>query len=541
MNKLTVVMIFCFILTSSQLASANSTNTIEEQSDDTVTLLNEAILVSTFIGGDSDDKVEYIATDCDGNYVLVGETASTDFPIVHPIYETKNDGFDVFVMKVNKTGTEIIFSTYIGGNSFDIPYGCDLDSDGNIYVTGVTGSTDFPTINALNSTSNGDYDAFVFKLTANGSALEYSTYLGGPQQEYGISIAVDESGNAYVGGQTRSAAFPVRNGIDETYSGPADCYLTMINATGNGIIFSTFIGGISTESVESAIELTDDFVYMVGTTFSYDFPTTPDCFQSSFNGESDGFMLRIPRDGSSLNYSSFFGGSDYDDLESLSVDSTGDVIIGGVSRSSDLPMISSYDSIKDEQTDIFIAKLDLKKTGFASLEFSTFYGGNGIDGMTDLFIDSENNIVIGGITFSNNLDLGAGPYDTELNEGIDGIGFVLSISSDGANLLFARYHEGAVFGVCGDALGTIAIVGETLVPDTYLKNAFDDEFGIGSEGFLVICDCSVLTPLTPSITTYTPTIPMPDESIPPIIIAIIYMNAIVAVIFIIGLIIHSRR
>lgn len=513
MKRQAIVIIFCIIL-SSQFASANSTEIKFQLCDDSITHLNEATLVSTFIGGECHDEVVSITTDSDGNYILVGSTCSNDFPIVNAINETNPGETDVFVMKVNKTGTEIIYSTYIGGNGTDVPLSCALDSDGNLYVTGVTSSTNFPTINALNSSINGGYDAFVFKLNSNGSALEYSTYIGGSQDDYGVSIAVDASGNAFVGGQTRSSTFPVRNGIDETFNGNADYFLTMLNATGNGIVFSTFIGGKSTERVECAIEINDEFVYMAGSTHSSDFPITSDCFQSSNSGESDGFILRIPKDGSSLNYSTFFGGNEDDEIISLSVDSTGDVIIGGYTSSYDLPMVSSYNSNKNERTDIFIAKLDLHKTGSASLEFSTYYGGDNRESPRDLFIDSEDNIIICGYTFSRNLDLGAGSYDTEVYEGTPGLGFIFALSSDGANLLFARYHDGAINGVCGEVFGIVALVGDTLSSEFYVKNAFDDEFGgtYGvSDGFLVICDSSLITPLTFVITSNTST---PNDSEP---------------------------
>src|SRR5205807_2633588 len=152
---------------------------------------------------------------------VVGETASTNFPTSTSLYPTNSSGLsDVFVAKLGSAGTNLVFSTYLGGNGIDIGFGIALDSGGNVYLTGVTTSTNFPvTTNAVSPPFGGSHDAFVVKLTASDSNLVYSTFLGGSGDDRGQSVAVDSSGNAIVVGVTASVDFPVVNAIQTNFAG----------------------------------------------------------------------------------------------------------------------------------------------------------------------------------------------------------------------------------------------------------------------------------------------------------------------------------
>ncbi len=173
------------------------------------TLVIDPVLVySTYLGGSGDDQGNGIAVDSSGSAYVTGQTVSTNFPTSSPLQAVFGGGPDAFVAKLNPTGSALVYSTYLGGSGEDFGYGIAVDSAGNAYVTGFTSSTDFPTANPLQAVNDGDGNAFVAKLNPGGSALVYSTYLGGSGGETGIGIAVDSAGNAYVTGYDQLDRLP---------------------------------------------------------------------------------------------------------------------------------------------------------------------------------------------------------------------------------------------------------------------------------------------------------------------------------------------
>ena len=185
---------------------------------------------STYLGGSSGDEGYSICVDTSGNAYVTGRTISTDFPTVNPYQGTNGGGNDVFVTKVNATGNALSYSTYLGGSSTDRGHGICVDTSGNAYVTGYTYSTNFPIENPYQGTRAGSNDAFVTKVNATGNALSYSTYLGGSDADYGYGISVDTSGNAYVTGQTGSTDFPIVNPYQGTSRGYDDAFVTKVRA-----------------------------------------------------------------------------------------------------------------------------------------------------------------------------------------------------------------------------------------------------------------------------------------------------------------------
>ena len=203
-----------------------------------------ALLYSTYLGGSGDDQSNGIAVDGAGNAYVTGEAASTDFPTAAPLQASQSGGgSNAFVTKINPEGSALVFSTYLGGGG-DIGDGIAVDGDGNAYVTGFTHSTNFPTVNPIQSSNGGASDAFVSKINAAGSALVYSTYLGGPGFDSGNSIAVDGLGNAYVTGEAGSANFPTASPLQANYGGGAqDAFVAKINVAGSALVYSTYLGG----------------------------------------------------------------------------------------------------------------------------------------------------------------------------------------------------------------------------------------------------------------------------------------------------------
>jgi hypothetical protein len=263
-----------------------------------VTKLNingTGLVYSTLLGGSSYDSATGIAIDRDGEAYVTGYTYSTDFPTRNPYQSTNHGGANAFVTELNSSGTDLVYSTYLGGTGFDAGGAIAVDWSGAVYVAGDAGSTDFPTTpGAFQRTYGGGADdVFVTKLNKTGSALVYSTYLGGTLDDYANAIAVDTAGQAYVTGATNSANFPTTPGAyDTTYNGdvvPAafsygDAFVTKLNSQGTALIYSTYLGGIGDDfGLGIAVDCARK-VYVTGSTNSPNFPTTPGAFDTTYNG-----------------------------------------------------------------------------------------------------------------------------------------------------------------------------------------------------------------------------------------------------------------
>jgi hypothetical protein len=286
----------------------------EPPADAFVTKLNASgsrLAYSTFLGGTNFDVGLGIAV-LDGRAYVMGSTTSPDYPTTTGAFDTSfNSGVgdvDAFVTKLNASGSELAYSTFLGGGTND-EGGADIAVDGNgrAYVTGFTRSTDFPrTTGAFDISLDGAQDAFVTKLNASGSALVYSTYLGGTSSEWGESIAVDGSGRAYVTGSTFSADYPTTTGaFDTSFNGDnerEDAFVTKFNASGSALVYSTYLGGTNSDT-GFGIAVRDGRAYVAGRTEgvegSSDFPTTPGAFDTTFGPSSntfssDAFVTKLP-------------------------------------------------------------------------------------------------------------------------------------------------------------------------------------------------------------------------------------------------------
>jgi hypothetical protein len=303
-----------------------------------------ALLHTTKIGGTGTDIANAIAVDAAGNAYIGGETQSTDFPTVSPIQSTNGGSDGGFVAKLNAAGVALAFSTYLGGSSGDLVAGIALDSVGtptNVFVAGVTASSDFPTTAGVFQTgSGGSDDGFVAAIKANGSALTYSTYLGGSGHDSALGIAVDSAGEAYVTGSTDSSNFPTVNAAQSTFGGATDVFVTKLNATGSALLFSTYLGGTLDES-GTGIAL-DSFgdPYVTGRTSSSNFPVGGSPFQGSLSGTSDAFITELANTGF-VEYASFLGGTGSENgigtpsqaIGAVAVDTTSNVYLTGNTNS----------------------------------------------------------------------------------------------------------------------------------------------------------------------------------------------------------------
>jgi len=267
---------------------------IRQYDSDKALVIDPVLSYSTYLGGTDRDIGYGIAVDAAGDAYVVGETRSADFPTANALYPNFTF-FDGFVTKFNASGTALIYSTYLGGSGEENAHSIAVDTSGNAYVTGFTESSNFPTVNAVQSSLHGVFDAFVFKLNSTGSALQYSTYLGGAAGDQGSGVAVDHLGNCYVSGTTSSIDFPTVNAAQASSGGGVfDGFVVKFNPTGSALDYSTYIGGSGSDAALAIAADPDGNTYVTGTTDSTNFPTVnafqvafPNpCFKSSNGGKS---------------------------------------------------------------------------------------------------------------------------------------------------------------------------------------------------------------------------------------------------------------
>jgi hypothetical protein len=252
--------------------------------------------VSTYLGGAGDEHAGGVAVDGSGNVYLAGGTYSTNFPVVAPIQGVNGGSQDAFVTKINPAGNSILYSTYLGGNgtgSSEQANAIAVDSSGNAYVTGVTNSSNFPvTSGAYQTAYSGMQDAFITKFNAAGNTLLYSTYLGGTSFDWATGIGLDSGGNAYVAGYTSSGDFATVNGVQGAFGGMYDAFVTELNATGNGVGFSTYFGGSGSDVANGIAVDGSGNIFVGGQTSSLNLPLQGP-IQSSNNGGSTGWAARL--------------------------------------------------------------------------------------------------------------------------------------------------------------------------------------------------------------------------------------------------------
>ncbi|MGH9799239.1 MAG: SBBP repeat-containing protein, partial [Blastocatellia bacterium] len=317
------------------------------------------LLYSTFLGGTFSDIAFGIALDRFDNAYVTGRTLSANFVTKNPLQATLKGQQDVFVTKFNADGG-IIFSTYLGGElsptagrDEEAGYSIAVDSLGDAYITGFTTSPGFPTVGAIQPNFGGVEDAFITKINAAGSAIVYSTFLGGDRAEEARAIAVDPLGNAYITGYTFSLNFPLVNALQRTYGGSVDAFVTKINATGSAIIYSTFLGGSGNENTGLIADITPvggiavdalGNAYITGKTESSNFPVVR-AIQPTLRGDNDAFIAKIDPAGSELIYSTYLGstftgdnGFDERGLD-ITVDANASVYVTGQVLKNDFPTV----------------------------------------------------------------------------------------------------------------------------------------------------------------------------------------------------------
>ena len=337
-----------------------------------------ALLYSTYLGGSTGDSGSGIALDSIGNVYITGVTSSTDFPIAPTSHHVFGDTTGSFVVKLNSTGTALLYSVIIGASSSSA---MALDAAGNVFISGTAAAIGFPTVNAFQPASGTDCiafnctNAFVSKIDPSGSTLIYSTYLGGNKHDEANAIAIDPSGNAYVTGRTTSTNFPTHNplqpenhgGVDENLG--FDAFVTKFNASGSALMYSTYLGGDYDDAGSGIAVDSLGNAYVTGWTESRDFPLMRP-FQAAFGGGPgggrDAFLAKLNPDGSAFVYSSYLGGGSIDDGVGLALDSSGNAYVTGVTLSMDFPGLNLAQPITGG---VFVTKITDEIASFVPSSF----------------------------------------------------------------------------------------------------------------------------------------------------------------------------
>ena len=463
-------------------------------------VIDPSLTYSTYLGGSQADVGYGIAVDGAGNTYIAGQTCSTNFPTMGAEQTSLAGQCDAFVTKLNPTGTALVYSTYLGGSQGQTSSpagnsvaGIAVDSSGDAYVTGITNATNFPTF--PNSTSNpacpptcpfqtayggGDSDAFITKLDSSGSALVYSTYLGGGDADSGNAIAVDSSGDAFVTGETYSNPFPTTAGAFQTvYGGRGDAFVTKLNPAGTALVYSTYLGaelqdagnGIAVDDVGSA--------FVTGSTYSLGFPVAH-AIQENCGGylpgppqscplARDAYVTKFTPDGSSLVYSTYLGGSKDDVGTGIALDSLGAAYVAGFTTSIDFPVRpDALQTVLTGTQNAFVTKVD--SLGGAPFAYSTYLGGSGVDAATAIAVDSNEVAYVTGGTASPDF-----PTVSAIQPNLagplvfPGDAFVSKVNAFGSGLIYSSYLGGGNLdegnGIAVDPSLAVYVTGSTTSSD----------------------------------------------------------------------------
>ncbi len=415
---------------------------------------------STYLGGSGSEFANGIAVDSAGAAYVTGETGSADFDTVGPI-ESDDLSFDAFVSKLNPAGNALVYSTYIGGNSFDGGNGIAVDSSGAAYITGQTTSTDYCTTGCSVEADPPQDDAFVSKLTPGGDALAYSTYLGGDSFDFGNAIAVDSSGAAYVAGRTDSTDYCTGGGCSIEPDPPGeDAFISKLNPAG-ALSYSTYLGGNSDEFGSAVAVDSSGAAYVTGRTDSTDYCAVASCSiePDPGDGSTDAFVSKLTPAGNALAYSTYLGGDSFDFGYGIAVDTAGAAYVTGDTGSADFNSVGAIEG-DSANFDGFISKLTPAGNALA---YSTYLGGDSFDSSRAIAVDSRGAAYVAGETNSadfNTVGQIEGDSDSAIRDA-----FISKLAPAGNTLAYSTYLGGSLddraAGIAVDSAGGAYVTGFT--------------------------------------------------------------------------------
>jgi FG-GAP-like repeat/Beta-propeller repeat len=423
-------------------------------------VIDPTLVYSSYLGGSAADNGYSVAVDSSGCAYTVGETWSTNFPLLNPVRSVPAGDTDIFVTKWNAAGTGILYSTYIGGSNRDVPLSIAVDAAGNAHITGYTYSANFPTTSgALRTTFSGQSKAFVLELNPSGNSLIYSTFLGGSGNDYATGIAVDATGQAYISGYTASIDFPVSsNAFQSSYGGGEfDGFFAKLNPAGSQLVYASYLGGIGNDTASAvALDPTGN-VYLTGQTQSSNFPVLQ-ALQTTYS-QSDAFVVKLNASSQVL-YSTYLGGTGSGTGTGIAADAAGNAYVAGYTTAPDFPVTSgAYQPGNHGGYDAFVAKLSAD--GSAILN-ATYFGGSGSESTSGIALDSSGDVFVAGST--NSIDL---PLQAPVQASYSGAGdaFLAAFNNQLSSLYLSTYYGGAQSetgaAVAVDSSGNAYLTGST--------------------------------------------------------------------------------
>jgi hypothetical protein len=442
-------------------------------------------LFASAVGGSQSASIRAIATDGEHNIYIVGETYSADFPVSTAWSAARRAG-DAFILKLDPSGSEIRFAVILSGAAYDSARALAVDSRGNVYVTGVTTSTDFPvTAGALQRfpSSPGLEDAFVAKLDPTG-ALVYATYLGGNSSDLGYAITIDSGGAAYVAGSTNSMNFPVTaNAPQPANRGGSDCFVAKLDPAGAQLSYSTYLGGENIDVCKSIAVDANGSAFVSGTTLSGSFPTN-NALKKTLSGASDAFLTKLSPAGDRFLFSTYLGGEGAEDGNVVRLSSTGDVYLAGDTTSAGFSVTAG--AVQRQNNGWYDGYVCAVDNDGSHILFATYLGGSGADSISDLVIGDDGRIVIAGYTASTDFPMAQG-FQTSFGGVYDA--FVAVLGASGSTLDLASYIGGGgddrANGVALLKSGQLVVAGQFQsgsVP--YIDRRFSSSASGNQNGFL---------------------------------------------------------
>lgn len=457
-------------------------------------VIDPSVMVGTYLGGSASDQAFGIATNSTGVYIT-GSTNSPNFPNNNAFHPNFSGGaMDAFVTKLNQAGTTIVYSTYLGGTNTDTGQAIAVDSQGSAYVTGSTFSANFPLSVTVQSLYGGNGDVFVTKVNPTGDGLTYSTYLGGFGQDRGTGIAIDGNLNAYITGST-TGSFPTANAMQPTFGGgTSDGFVFALNAKGDTLMYSTYVGGAGNDFSNAIAASSSGNVYITGSTTG-GFPVV-NAFQPGFGGgATDAFVTKLTAAGS-LSYSTDLGGAGTDSGQGIAVDSNGSAYVTG-STSGSFPLQNAVQGVYGGGTsDAFITQFSPN----GGLAFSTYLGGAGADSGNAIAVDMAGTMYLTGFTTSVNF-----PVVNPLQSTASGA-FIAKLTGSSHAYVYATYFGGGQTdsgtAITFDSSGLAYVAGYTTggifvqsaVQAAYGGGAFDAFVAIISDTNAPVCSFTLSPP-----------------------------------------------
>ncbi len=464
--------------------------------DSSKPLVIDPVLVhSTYLGGRGFDQGTGVAIDAVGSIFVAGTTnggfpSKTSLPSVGQQLQQ-----DVFIAKFGAQGDELIYSVVIGGRDIDVANDIRLGPSGDIYVVGTTFSDDFPTTEgALQRNKDGSTDAFILKLNTEGNAFGYSTFLGGAGLDIGLGASVNVLGEAFITGQTRSENFPVSDGaLQGKLDGDRDAFVTRLNARGDEVLYSTYLGGGGDEQGQAIVVASSGESVVTGLTGSKKFPITSDAVQPEMGGQEDVFVAKISSDGRDIVYATYLGGGGKDIGRGIALDDLDNMYVVGATLSNNFP---TTDGVLQEKLgslpntivnrDAFVSKLS--PTG-DSLLFSTYLGGRGDDRGNSIAVDDLGRAYITGRTTSENFPTVASLQSQKSGDILGGEMFVARLSVDGGELSYSTYLGGdgddSGKSIAVDSSHSAYVVGAARSNNFPTNNSFQENFAGESDAVIL--------------------------------------------------------